>query len=83
MSRLIQQPDSFANAFASGAIQVARWAAIPMVGLAFLSSRYAIRPLEPFFLFGGFFVAGVLLGGLCSTVSLIWQGIVHRWFSQR
>lgn len=83
MRRLIQQPDSFANAFVSGASHVARWAAVPMVGLAFLSSRYAIRPLEPFFLFGGFLVAGVLLGGFCGTVPLIWQGIVHRWFSQR
>ena len=54
-----------------------------MVVLAILSSRYAIRPLEPFFLFGGFFVAGVMLGGLCCTGPLMWQGIVHRWFSQR
>ena len=83
MRRLIQRSDSFANAFVSGASQVARWTAIPMVVLAILSSRYAIRPLEPFFLFGGFLIAGVLLGGLCCTVPLIWQGIVHRWFSQR
>lgn len=83
MRRLIQQPDSFANAFVSGASKVARRAVVPMVGLAFLSSHYAIRPLEPFFLFGGFFVVGVLLGGLCSTVPMIWQGVVHRWFSQR
>lgn len=80
MRRLIQQPDSLANAFVGGASQVARWAVIPMAGLAFWSSRYAIRPLEPLFLFGGFFVAGVLLGGFCSTAPLIWQGIVHRWF---
>ncbi|MFB7879455.1 hypothetical protein [Brevundimonas diminuta] len=83
MRRLIQQPDSFVNAFVSGASHVARWTLIPMVVLAFLSSRYAIRPLEPFFLFGGFFVAGVVLAGFCSTIPLIWQGIVHRWFSQR
>jgi len=83
MRRLIQQPNSFANAFVSGASQVARWTVIPMVVLAILSSRYAIRPLEPFFLFGGFFVAGVMLGGLCCTGPLMWQGIVHRWFSQR
>lgn len=83
MRRLIQRPDSIPNAFASGASQVARWTVIPMVVLAILSSRHAIRPLEPFFLFGGFLIAGILLGGLCCTVPLIWQGIVHRWFSQR
>lgn len=82
MRRLIQRPDSIANAFVTGASQVARWAVIPMVGLAILSSPYAIRPLEPFILFGGFLFAGVLLGGLCCTVPLIWQGIVHRWFSR-
>ncbi len=54
-----------------------------MIVFAVISSRYAIRPLEPFFLFGGFFVVGVLCGGLCCTIPLIWQGIVHRWFSQR
>jgi hypothetical protein len=83
MRRLIQRPDSFANAFVSGASQVARWAAIPMIVLAILSSRYAIRPLEPLFVFGGFFIVGVLCGGLCCTIPLIWLGIVHRWFSQR
>lgn len=83
MRRLVQRPKSFTNAFISGAIPVARLLAIPMLVFAVLSSRYAIRPFEPFFVLGGFFVVGVLLGGLCCTTPLIWQGIVHRWFSQR
>jgi hypothetical protein len=83
MRRLVQQPGSFANAFLSGACKFARVTVVPMVVLAIFSSRYAIRPLEPFFIFGGLFIAGVVLSGLCCTVPSLWQGIVHRWFSQR
>jgi len=56
---------------------------VPLAVLAVVSSRYAIRPVEPFILFGGFFVASVLLGRLCRTVPMMWQAIVCRWFSQK
>ena len=82
MRRLVQQPKSVAAESISTAVIIWKRLALPMVFFAVTSSFVAINKLEPFLVFGGFFVVSGLLGALCCWLKSIPSWLVY-WYRTR
>ena len=82
MRHLIQQPKSVASDAIWTAVTIWKLAAIPMVILAIASTFYATNKLEPFVLFGGFYVVSGFLGAACCWLNSVPSWLIY-WFRTR
>ena len=82
MRHLIQQPKSVAADSIWTAVTIWKLALIPMVILAVASTFYAKNKLEPFLLFGGFYIASGFLGAACCWLKSVRSWLIY-WFRTR